>query len=523
MINIMYLVLTAILALNVSSEILNAFKTIDDSFVSSNEGLSKRSQDYIKAFDDTSNQQFANKIALWKPRAEKIKELSDQTFDYIEGLKIQLKKESGINAKGEFKEDDLEASTRLFLNGPEGQTKGDELYNYLNKYKSDLSSINDTLAKEVARLPDFVRIPETSNKENEAQFAKMKPAQHWANKYFHMTPTIASIAILSKFQNDIRNSQTQLIEYCYRKINSTVLKPADFEVVASPNSSLLMAGDELVITAGLGAYNMDTKPVVSIDGANVAIGPNGQAVFKTTASSPGEYTKRVNITYNDPDNGEQKTKTAEVKYKVGIPTGLNVSADATRFFYAGAPKGNPISISGAAGGAGSIQVIPVSGIADVKKTGNGTYSVYCNTLGTAVLKVTDGKAETTVSIPVKKLPDPQAAYIFGTFDENTGQGGTVGASEFKLQQGIKAVLPEDFVFNKDKDNKIEYKIKSFIIQCSGKGFNGTESKTVSTFSSASDLTNRCIQGSQVTISDIIFYDAANIEHKLKSKISYLLR
>ena len=152
------------------------------------------------------------------------------------------------------------------------------------------------------------------------------------------------------------------------------------------------------------------------------------------ASTPGDYSKHIVATYTNPSTGKQETKMADVKFKVGIPTGLNVSADATRFFYAGAPSGNPISISGAAGGAGSIQVTAVSGVTDVQKTGNGTYSVYCNTLGTAVLKVTDGKSTTTVNIPVKKLPDPQSAYVFGTLDANSGQGGSIGLVNLNYNQ-----------------------------------------------------------------------------------------
>jgi hypothetical protein len=346
----------------------------------------------------------------------------------------------------------------------------------------------------------------------------MNPAQKWANGYFHMTPTVASLAILSKFQNDIRNSQTQLIEYCYAQINSVSLPITDFGVIASANATVVMSGDEVAITAGLGGFNKDSKPTITIDGASVPIGADGNGVYKMAASTPGDYTKHIVATYLNPNTGKQETKTADVKFKVGIPTGLNVSADATRFFYAGAPSGNPISISGAAGGAGSIQVTPVSGVTDVQKTGNGTYSVFCNALGTAVLKVTDGKTTTTVNIPVKKLPDPQSAYVFGTLDQNSGQGGSIGASEFKLQSGLKAVLPEDFVFK-----GIEYKVKSFIMQFSGKGFNGTESMTVGSFSSAAALMNRCSQGSQVVISDIIFVDGANIDHKLKSKISYSLK
>ena len=61
------------------------------------------------------------------------------------------------------------------------------------------------------------------------------------------------------------------------------------------------------------------------------------------------------------------------------------------------------------------------------------------------------------------------------------------------------------------------------MQFSGKGFNGTESITVGSFGGASALLNRCAQGSQVVISDIVFIDGANIDHKLKSKISYSLK
>jgi len=518
MINIMYLVLTAILALNVSSEILNAFKTIDDSFSKSNDGLKVRSAKLISDFDAEQNAQFADKIVIWKPRAEKVRDLSDSVYDYIEMLKLDLKKESGQKTpNGEFKEDDLEASTRMFLNGKEGQTKGEQLYTMLTKFKASLAGI-EALEKTASALPDFTILPKSYNKDNEKLTAGMNPAQKWANGYFHMTPTVASLAILSKFQNDIRNSQTQLIEYCYAQINSVSLPITDFGVIASANATVVMSGDEVAITAGLGGFNKDSKPTITIDGASVPIGADGNGVYKMAASTPGDYTKHIVATYLNPNTGKQETKTADVKFKVGIPTGLNVSADATRFFYAGAPSGNPISISGAAGGAGSIQVTPVSGVTDVQKTGNGTYSVFCNALGTAVLKVTDGKTTTTVNIPVKKLPDPQSAYVFGTLDQNSGQGGSIGASEFKLQSGLKAVLPEDFVFK-----GIEYKVKSFIMQFSGKGFNGTESMTVGSFSSAAALMNRCSQGSQVVISDIIFVDGANIDHKLKSKISYSLK
>jgi len=96
MINIMYLVLTAILALNVSSEILNAFKTIDEGFAKSNSGLKERSTNIINGFDAPENmEKYPDRIAVWKPKAERVRDLSDSIYDYIEMLKSDLKKESG--------------------------------------------------------------------------------------------------------------------------------------------------------------------------------------------------------------------------------------------------------------------------------------------------------------------------------------------------------------------------------------------------------------------------------------------
>ena len=251
MINIMYLVLTAILALNVSSEILNAFKTIDDSFLKSNDGLKARSAKLISDFDAEQNAQFADKIVIWKPRAQKVRDLSDSAYEYIEMLKSDLKKESGQKVpNGEFKEDDLEASTRMFLNGKEGQTKGEQLYEMLSKYKASLTAIDISLAKQVSNLPEFTNVPKSYNKDDAKLLANMKPAQKWANTYFHMTPTVASLAILSKFQNDIRNSQTNLIEFCYSQISSVSLPIDQFAVISSPNATVVMSGDEGAITAG---------------------------------------------------------------------------------------------------------------------------------------------------------------------------------------------------------------------------------------------------------------------------------
>ncbi len=127
MINIMYLVLTAILALNVSNEVIEAFKVVDRSLVNSNLNIDNATGTLYKSLstkltDPTS----AEKAKIWQPKADMAKKLSDDLNTYLENLKINLKQEANLkimDGKEDYKEDDLEASTRLF----ETNGKGKEL------------------------------------------------------------------------------------------------------------------------------------------------------------------------------------------------------------------------------------------------------------------------------------------------------------------------------------------------------------------------------------------------------------
>ena len=141
MINIMYIVLTALLALNVSSEILNAFKTIEQSLNSASNIIERKNADIYKSLKTKLNDpKSAEKAAIWAPKAEKAHAFADAMYTYVESLKKELKVESGLKTKDgkeEYKEDDLDATTRLFLNSKSGESKGKDLYNKLVQFKAD--------------------------------------------------------------------------------------------------------------------------------------------------------------------------------------------------------------------------------------------------------------------------------------------------------------------------------------------------------------------------------------------------
>ncbi len=506
MINFMYLVLTAMLALNVSSEILNAFKTVDRSLITATEIVERKNVDVFKSFqrklDDPKTKE---KAALWMPKAQKAKALSDEMYNYLEALKLELKKESGLkteDGKEYYKEDDLDAPTRLMVSTPpNGKGRGKELYAKLQKFREELLGIDPGIKKDVGpNLPLDLSIPKTNNQAGK---------DDWSFEYFHMTPSVAALTIMSKFQNDIKNSEAQVVEYCHKEIGEVEIVYDEFKAFAGTNSQYLMPGEELVITAGMGAFSKAAKPSITVDGVSVPLNPDGAAEYKTTVSSPGANVKKIRITYTKPDN-TIATVEKEVKYTVGVPAGLVVSTDRTRVFYKGIE--NPLSVTGG-GGDEKVNVNVEGNNVAIKKAGPGQYLVTANQLGTVNVIATDGKHTQRVAIPVKKIPDP-IAIVGGS------AGGTMSANVFRVQTGVVADL-RDFVFE-----GIKFNVISFMVICTGKGFDEPEFAQVSgpAFSGgATALIKRCQAGTTVTIGEIKLSEPGGGTRKLDQNITFILQ
>ncbi len=502
MINIMYLVLTCLLALNVSSEILNAFKTIEQSLSNANVIIQKKNTDIIKSLQlKLEDPKTAEKAAIWAPKAKEAQKLSDEVYNYVESLKAGLKKEAGLkikDGKEEFNDHDLSSTTRFFL---KGENRGQDLLNRLTQYKANLAAIDPSIAKDVIpNLPLDLSIPTTTS---------IAGKGNWAYAYFNMTPPIAAITILTKFQNDIRNSESQVMEYCHKEIGEVELVYDQFNAFAASNSQYLMAGEELVITAGVGAFSSAAKPTITIDGVVLPIGPDGSASYKTTAGTPGENSKRVRISFLKP-NGETAVVEKDVKFTVGTPSGLVVSTDKTRVFYKGLP--NPLSITGG-GGAESINVSVEGAGATISKSGAGQYVVNCTQLGNVIVNVKDGKTAQKISIPVKRVPDP-IAIVGGS------AGGNMAANVFRVQKGVIADL-RDFVFD-----GIKFNVLSYFVICTGKGFDEPEFEEVqgAAFSGgASALIKRCQAGTSVTIGEIKVSEPGGGTRKLDQTITFILQ
>ncbi|MDQ2751503.1 MAG: gliding motility protein GldM, partial [Bacteroidota bacterium] len=476
MINLMYLVLTALLALNVSSEILNAFKTVNNSLNNATNTIEDKNKTMFASLNDMKNDpKTREKASIWAPKADKARQVSDQMNTYIINLQEKLKKEADLDtATGKYNEGSLEAATRLM----DEQGEGEKLKNALTKFKNDLLGIDPAIAKEFAHtLPIDVSMPKVENPSNNT----------WSAAYFRMTPTIAAMTILSKFQNDVKNSESQVVEYCTNQIGSVKVVYNQFQAFAGQSSQYLMPGQELQITAGIGAFSSEAKPTVSIDGSTVPIGPDGAATYKTTVGGAGSYTKKVHITFLKPD-GTQGAVDKEISYTVGSPTGASVSADAVKVLYIGLD--NPVSVSG--GNVGDEKVSFSMDNGTFTKDRPGHYIVRPGKPGTADITLNiEGKAQ-QFPFRVKSVPDPIAMI-------GASKGGIMGVNEFKAQQGVRAEL-ENFVFE-----GVKFTVTGYTIAVTGPGFpEGFAYRDVSgnTFNSIRDLIEKCRPKTNVTIDNI---------------------
>ncbi|MBS1753098.1 MAG: gliding motility protein GldM [Ferruginibacter sp.] len=422
MINIMYLVLTAILALNVSAEVIEAFKTVDKSLQSSSANIKASNEVLYKSLTDKlSDDKTKLQAAVWQPNAEKAKNYAAELVTYIDNLKQELKKGAGLTIKSDgkedFKEDNLDASTRLFETNGEGA----KLKAKLEKFKTDMLNIDPKIKAQFENnFP--VSTDGVEGKEGKKDFV---------TGYFHMTPTVAALTILSKFQNNIRTVENQIVSYCHSQVGAVEVHMDQVGVLVGQNSNYLMPGQELVVTAGVGAYSSTVKSNITVNGSPINL-VAGQGEYKTTVSGAGKHTIQVSGSFIGED-GKPVAISKTIEYTVGIPGGAAVMLDKMNVFYIGVD--NPVTISSGSGW--DKTSVSMSG-GTISGSGSNRI-VRVTQVGAASITVTaDGKSS-KFDFRVKRIPDP-------IIKVGPSGGGKMLSNIFRGQQFVRAEL-ENFDFD----------------------------------------------------------------------------
>ena len=430
MINMMYLVLTALLAMNVSAEILNAFKTVNGSISRSNEMINDKDIKVIKTLEAERKNQ-PEKVDSLMAIVKKIQSKSTDIHTYIDGLETEINKGKG--------DDDLEVGTRILAEGKDG----DLLRAKLEQYKKDIEELMSRYT-----LPSAVPIDVTPPKSKESG-EKLS----WQMAYFHMVPEVAALTILNKFDNDVKNTEAMCLDRLAKEAVSVEVTLDKFEPLVSSKSSYVLVGDKYEATIGLGAYSTAIVPEVYVGGTRIDV-KDGKATYSVPATHQGSFTVPTLVKIPKRSGGFEEAK-GELKYDVGVPAGAAMMLDKMNVVYIGVE--NPITISSGAGDE-KTSVVPSGGGLSLTKSGPGKYIAKATTpdLKANIAVSVKGGKTTNFPLRVKRIPDP-IPTLGGKLRGGNAQPGTI-----KAQTGIVPLL-ENFDF------EARFNVESYRMVLASKG------------------------------------------------------
>ncbi len=445
MINIMYLVLTAMLALNVSAEIINAFFMIDRGIAGSNKIFDESNNFALQTLSKSVDQDRA-KYGKLEDAAKRVREISKEFNAYIDGIRDELVNESGGmypdtdekhagQPKG-YKNKDV--TTRMLVQ----KGKGEEIKaRILDTRKQIIDIVRGLKGIEGTAINDetLAELEKSIALDVSDEWEKAKPKRpSWSHFTFNQMPLASVFPIFRKFQNDMKSSEAAVLNYLVKQVGAQSFKVDAFIPIASAPKSYIIAGDEFVadITAGASSSSVYENMSIRVNGQSLPV-KDGIARYTARPSSTGIQKYKVDITLTNPTTGKTDTYSKEFEYEVGRRS-VTVSADKMNVFYIGVT--NPVSVAAAGVSSNELRVSGSGGGISLQPAGVGKYNVTVSEPGEARITVSGGGlAATNFNFRVKRIPDPVARLGGKT-------GGSMGNGEFKAQEGVAAIL-ENFDFD----------------------------------------------------------------------------
>ena len=444
MINLMYVVLMAMLALNVSNEVLNGFSIVEESLKRTAVNATNENQ---AIYDDFAVQMKKNpqKVELWYNKSQQVKHLSDSLYNMIADLKEAIVHEADGDdgdVKNIRNKEDLEAASQVMLAPGRGQ--GQKLYEAINNYRAKLLPMVTTPRQKQMLV---------SNLTTEVPKSAKAMGKNWQEYMFESMPAAAAVTLLSKLQSDVRNAEKEVLHTLVQNIDVKDIRVNSLNAFVIPNSQTIVRGDKFSAHIVMAAVDTTQVPEIFIGNQKVDL---QDGLYETVCGRTGDYTLAGYIqTING--NGDLIRRDFSQKYTVVDPS-ATVSADLMNMLYAGYT--NPISISVPGVPLNKISATMTNGT--LTPTGPGKYIARPSKIGEnatiTVISTNTGRPQQMgqFSFRVRRLPDP-TPYI-NIKDEggnpNRFKGGAMTKSSLMDIDGIGAAIDDGIL-------DITFKVVSF--------------------------------------------------------------
>ena len=432
MINLMYVVLMAMLAMNVSNEVLNGFSIMEESISRTTDNAIKDNVAIYEAFEQqmASNPQ---KVKEWYDKAQQVKLMSDSLYDFAAELKLAIAQEADgkdANPSDLRNKEDLEAANQVML--APGRGRGEQLKGAIDSYRERILTMIPDTAKQRNIASDLT---------TEVPPNRVTLGKNWQEYQFEAMPAAAAVTLLSKLQSDVRNAEKEVLHTLVQNIDVKDIRVNLLEAFVIPNSQTIVRGDKFSAKIVMAAVDTTQIPDIYIGGQKIDLQDN---VYERICSSTGDFTLAGYIeTVNG--NGDKIRRDFSQKYTVVDPS-ATVSADLMNMLYAG--YNNPISIS--------VPGVPVNKISatmtggSLQPAGPGKYIAKPTTVGQdAVITVTStntGRPQQMgqFKFRVRKLPDPSPYIPFKDAQGNGDRfkGGNITKQQLMTAEGIGAAIDD---------------------------------------------------------------------------------
>lgn len=425
MINMMYLVLLAILALNVSAEVLKAFYKMEVSLEKTGENIDAKNNQVLDNFARLVKNQ--PKIAKeWNDRAVKGEKMANDFVKYIESLKAEIEAVSG----GRETDDDGNTSELKF---------GDNTEKHANLL------LNDGKAEELKGKINIVRkellglLPFEDRKNLKSElFTLDEEGKKWENITFEGVPVAAVMASLTKIENDCKNTYSDVLNVLYNKVGGQIAPIDQLFANIVPKSKNVMVGEGFEAEIMLSAYDSRQATEIIIDGKSYT-NKGGKFNYKLPAASQGEHKVEGKIRVRERDGVKEYPFSTTYNVFSGAAA---VSADKMNIVYVGLE--NPISIS--VPGVPTDKLIATITSGSLIRVKDNQYVAVVPSKGDVYINISERRDDGTVKshgrhlFRAKKLPAPFSKA-------GAAQPGLVSKNALLAQGGLTASPSYDIGFS----------------------------------------------------------------------------
>ena len=432
MINLMYVVLMAMLALNVSTEVLNGFSIVEESL---NRTTANATKENRVIYDNFEAQMKSNpaKVKVWFDKAQEVKRMSDSLYNFADELKLAIVCEAD-GKKGDvhniINKEDLEAATQVML--APGRGKGQALYNAINSFRERiLTMVPDSTQRAIIAGNLSTQLPKNA----------IAMGKNWQEYMFEGMPVAAAVTLLSKLQSDIRYAEGEVLHKLVSNIDVKDIRVNALNAFVIPNSQTIVRGDKFSAHIVMAAIDTTQVPDIYIGERKVDL---ADGLYETICGRTGDFTLAGHIEMMN-GSGERIRRDFSQKYTVVDPS-ATVSADLMNVLYAG--YNNPLSVSVPGVPLSKVQATMSGGM--LQTVGPGRYIARPAAVGKdvtiTVTSTNTGRPQQMgqFTFRVRKLPDP-TPYIALTDEHGNPtryKGGGLAKASLLGAGGIGAAIDD---------------------------------------------------------------------------------